>query len=109
MRWSAEGQLVFIGRTDHQIKVRGFRVELGEVESALAALPDVGRAVVIAEPIGATYRLIGYCSVQDNARRASPALQNELLGQLAQRLAGLYGAGDPGGDAGAAAQRQRQD
>lgn len=86
MRWSAEGQLVFIGRTDHQIKVRGFRVELGEVESALAALPDVGRAVVIAEPIGATYRLIGYCSVQDDARRASPALQNELLGQLAQRL-----------------------
>ncbi|WP_162871217.1 AMP-binding protein, partial [Klebsiella pneumoniae] len=62
MRWSADGQLVFIGRTDHQIKVRGFRVELGEVESALAALPDVGRAVVIAEPIGATYRLIGYCS-----------------------------------------------
>lgn len=86
MRWSAEGQLVFIGRTDHQIKVRGFRVELGEVESALAALPDVGRAVVIAEPIGATYRLIGYCSVQDDARRASPALQSELLGQLAQRL-----------------------
>ena len=86
MRWSAEGQLVFIGRTDHQIKVRGFRVELGEVESALAALPDVGRAVVIAEPIGATYRLIGYCSVQNDARRASPTLQSELLGQLAQRL-----------------------
>lgn len=41
---------------------------------------------MIAEPIGATYRLIGYCSVQDDARRASPTLQSELLGQLAQRL-----------------------
>ena len=86
MRWSSDGQLVFIGRTDHQIKVRGFRVELGEVESALAALPQVGRAVVIAEAIGATHRLIGYCSVQDAALRASPTLQHDLLAALASRL-----------------------
>ncbi|XIF03053.1 hypothetical protein ACF0H2_07730 [Serratia marcescens] len=49
------------------------------MESALAALPDVGRAVAIAEPIGATYRLIGYCSCRMSAP-CSPSLQSELLG-----------------------------
>jgi amino acid adenylation domain-containing protein/non-ribosomal peptide synthase protein (TIGR01720 family) len=86
MRWRQDGQLAFIGRTDHQIKVRGFRVELGEVENALVALPEVSTAVVIAEVIGATHRLIGYCSVQDNALRADADLNARLLAQLATQL-----------------------
>ena len=86
MRWRSDGQLAFIGRVDHQIKIRGFRVELGEVENALAALPEVGTAVVIAEPIGATHRLIGYCSVQDEALRAAEDISARLLAQLATRL-----------------------
>lgn len=83
MRWRSDGQLAFIGRTDHQIKVRGFRVELGEVENALVSLPEVGQAVVLAEPIGATYRLIGYCSVQDERLRNSSDAPKILLAQLA--------------------------
>ncbi|XXN66357.1 amino acid adenylation domain-containing protein (plasmid) [Enterobacter ludwigii] len=86
MRWRQDGQLAFIGRTDHQIKVRGFRVELGEVENALVALPEVSTAVVIAEVIGATHRLIGYCSVQDDALRADADLNARLLTQLATQL-----------------------
>ncbi|MFJ5160062.1 amino acid adenylation domain-containing protein [Pantoea sp. NPDC088449] len=86
MRWNQDGQLAFIGRTDHQIKVRGFRVELGEVENALVALPEVSTAIVIAEVIGATHRLIGYCSVQDDALRAEGTLSAQLLAQLATRL-----------------------
>ena len=41
------GDLVFVGRADHQVKVRGFRVELGEVESALERHPDVLEAVAV--------------------------------------------------------------
>jgi len=86
MRWRSDGQLAFIGRTDHQIKVRGFRIELGEVENALVALEEVSTAVVIAQPIGATNRLIGYCSVGDAALRADPQISTRLLGKLANTL-----------------------
>ncbi|MFH9548448.1 amino acid adenylation domain-containing protein [Streptomyces sp. NPDC017435] len=46
VRWTAEGRLEFIGRADNQIKIRSQRVELGEVESALRAHPDVTAAFV---------------------------------------------------------------
>jgi amino acid adenylation domain-containing protein len=42
-----DGNLEFLGRTDHQIKIRGFRVELGEIEMAIARHPTVQTAVVI--------------------------------------------------------------
>src|SRR5262249_25008616 len=56
-----DGSIDFVGRSDHQVKVRGYRVELGEVEAALSRHPKIERCVVstVAEVEG-TRKLIGY-------------------------------------------------
>ncbi|PGH46872.1 non-ribosomal peptide synthetase [Streptomyces sp. Ru87] len=46
-RWNADGTLAFLGRRDHQVKIRGHRVELGAVEIALCSLTGVREAVVV--------------------------------------------------------------
>ncbi|MEP6622437.1 MAG: phosphopantetheine-binding protein, partial [bacterium] len=46
-RWREDGTLEFLGRIDHQVKVRGFRVELGEIETAIGAASEVGECVVV--------------------------------------------------------------
>ncbi|MET9549884.1 amino acid adenylation domain-containing protein [Streptomyces sp. NPDC006627] len=83
-RWSAEGELLFVGRADEQVKVRGFRVELGEVEAVLAGHPAVSQAVVVARQDGSgagDKRLIGYVTVDGQGADAQ-----ELRTYAAERL-----------------------
>ena len=53
-RWRADGTLAFLGRLDQQVKIRGMRVELGEIEAALDALPGIARSVVVAQAVSRT-------------------------------------------------------
>ncbi|MFF2555613.1 non-ribosomal peptide synthase/polyketide synthase [Nocardia sp. NPDC058058] len=47
VRWTPQGELVYLERTDFQVKLRGLRIELGEIETVLAALDSVRQAVVV--------------------------------------------------------------
>jgi hypothetical protein len=84
-RWLATGEVEFLGRVDQQVKVRGFRVEPGEVEAALEAHPAVRQAVVAAPGDAGTgeRRLVGYVVAEEEGA-APPAA--ELRAYLAGRL-----------------------
>ncbi|WP_157762223.1 non-ribosomal peptide synthetase [Nocardia yamanashiensis] len=61
VRRTAAGDIVYMGRTDFQVKLRGLRIELGEIESALTAFDSVGQAVVVMNSDPRTGdRLVGY-------------------------------------------------
>jgi len=59
-RWNEAGELEFAGRADQQVKVRGLRVEPGEIETALSEQPSIRACAVLAQQDGAASRLIAY-------------------------------------------------
>ncbi|MFD8819152.1 amino acid adenylation domain-containing protein, partial [Streptomyces sp. NPDC059627] len=84
VRWLPDGRLDFVGRADDQVKVRGFRIEPGEVEAVLATHPQVRSAVVTARGEGAAARLAAYLVPADPAE-GIPAAE-ELRTFAARRL-----------------------
>ncbi len=64
-RFRPDGEIDYLGRLDHQVKVRGFRVELGEIEAALVNLPGIVQAAVLAAGEAAERRLVAYVGAPD--------------------------------------------
>jgi len=83
--WRDDGVLLFLGRADRQVKVRGHRVEPAEVEAALRALPGVREAAVIAVPdAGGDRRLVAGCVLDDGCD--GDAVMAALRGRLPAHL-----------------------
>ncbi|HVR11005.1 MAG TPA: amino acid adenylation domain-containing protein, partial [Thermoanaerobaculia bacterium] len=80
-RWLTGGELEFLGRIDHQVKVRGFRVELGEIEAALAAHATVREAAVVVREAAGHRRLVAYVVARES-EGASGAQLKSFLGQM---------------------------
>ncbi len=59
-RYRPDGEIEYLGRTDHQVKVRGFRVEPGEIEAALRKHPPVREALVLVREDDGERRLVAY-------------------------------------------------
>jgi amino acid adenylation domain-containing protein len=83
VRWSHRGELEYLGRIDHQVKIRGHRIELGEIEAQLLAQPEVGEAVVVAKDGPGGARLVGYVA---GSAAGNAADANVLRERLALKL-----------------------
>jgi non-ribosomal peptide synthetase-like protein len=83
-RINAEGEIEYLGRIDTQVKLRGYRIELTEIESVLLECADIAQvAVATFEPSPGTMELVAYYSVKHGAPAPKPA---DLIAHLRSRL-----------------------
>ncbi|HEX6909837.1 MAG TPA: amino acid adenylation domain-containing protein, partial [Longimicrobium sp.] len=78
-RYGRDGLIELLGRMDHQVKIRGLRIEPGEIETALRRHPAVKRAVVTARADGGAQRLVGYLVLADGADAPAPRALRDAL------------------------------
>jgi enterobactin synthetase component F len=82
-RWREDGALVFLGRSDHQVKIRGQRIELGEIESVVAADPAVAHvAVIVRTDRPGDQHIVAYVVAKDGATLDLDVLRNHAAARL---------------------------
>ncbi|MFI6846764.1 amino acid adenylation domain-containing protein [Kitasatospora sp. NPDC050467] len=86
-RWLPDGSLEFLGRVDHQIKIRGYRVEPGEIQEQLRRHPGVAEVVVIAaDPDARTQSLAAFVLPGTGAAPEAASLREHLGGRLPEYM-----------------------
>jgi amino acid adenylation domain-containing protein len=85
-RFLPSGELEYLGRVDNQVKIRGIRVELEEIEAALQKLPGVDQAAVIAAPRDGESRMIAFLSGKGGTSLSTRFLREQLGASLPQYL-----------------------
>jgi amino acid adenylation domain-containing protein len=78
-RWLADGNLEFLGRLDQQVKLRGYRIEIGEIEAILATHPTVHEGAVIVHGQEGAQRLVAYVSARAGAGMPATELLRRYL------------------------------
>ncbi|MGM7643256.1 amino acid adenylation domain-containing protein [Nocardia sp. JW2] len=82
VRWTRDGVLVYLDRRDFQVKFRGQRIELGDIEAALRAVPGVRQAAAVVSPSPTGDRLVGYAVPQPGAELDPASLRTAVGGAL---------------------------
>jgi acyl-coenzyme A synthetase/AMP-(fatty) acid ligase/acyl carrier protein len=82
-RYLPDGTIAFLGRLDHQVKIRGVRIEPGEIEAVLSQHPAIATAVVVGwgETTGSDQRLVAYVVPKTEAERLSVSALRDFLQQ----------------------------
>ncbi|MBD2095649.1 amino acid adenylation domain-containing protein [Trichocoleus sp. FACHB-591] len=87
VRYLSDGTLEFLGRIDHQVKLRGFRIELSEIEAVLSQHPDVREQVVILrQDGGGNQQLVAYVVPQADATPDPSQLRDWLKAKLPEYM-----------------------
>ena len=85
-RWRADGMLQHLGRLDHQVKLRGYRIETGEIEAVLARHADVAQAVVVLAERAGDAVLAAYVKPRAGATLDLEALRSHLRGTVPEYM-----------------------
>jgi acyl carrier protein len=81
-RWTQQGQLEYLGRSDLQVKLRGFRIELAEIEGQLRTHPAIADAAVVVQDLGSDQRLTAFVIYRQGEEPTASQLRSHLRQSL---------------------------